>query len=122
VLCFAACLMLFGGLPMIGVCHDAIQDRQITNRTGEVSMKGVSMSQLGDASSSAGQEVQNPLSGLGAAIHDSSKSSSPPEAQAEKPPLWDRVAASFVHGLVVTRLCAYVDDDEHVVAGDYYHK
>ncbi|CAE7853808.1 unnamed protein product [Symbiodinium microadriaticum] len=102
VLCFAASLMLFGGLPMLSVCHAAIRDRQITNRTADQSLKGVSMSQLGEP----GVEVQNPLADASVGITQDIRG-------VEKDILLfgDRLSANVVHVLVSMCLMVYVDED-----------
>jgi hypothetical protein len=51
VLALASGIMIFGGLPLISLCHQAINDRRILNR-GNVSVSpGVDLSSLHEKSS-----------------------------------------------------------------------
>ena len=94
---------------MLSVCHDAIRDRQITNRTCDDSIKGVSMAPIG---SEGNKDTQNPLVH---AIHDDVPTTTATSLEKQKPkiPFWDRATANMVHGLVTLRLCVFVDEEEN---------
>ena len=97
---------------MLSICHDAIRDRQITNRTADESMKGVSMSTLKEGGGSS--QVHNPLTGLQEAVHRPTPAEEMtvaiPPPKESKISLADRLSANAVHGLVVVSLMAYVDE------------
>jgi hypothetical protein len=102
--------MIFGGLPMISLCHQTILDRRLLGSVADTPGVGVDLAvrNYSDNSVSTTTTTTSPW-------HQHSKAESvAPDLQIEfappQIPFWDRLQANFVSQLLSLRLLRRVED------------
>jgi hypothetical protein len=102
--------MIFGGLPMISLCHQAILDRRLLGSVADAPGVGVDLAVRNYSSNSVSTTTTTT-----SPWHQHSKAeSTAPDLQIEfgapKVPFWDRFQANFLSGLLSLRIIRAVED------------